>query len=115
VKTILTFILSLVLMLGVVTSAGCSSPTKIGDIIANPNTYSGKEISIQGTVGKASWFAVAGKGVYQLGDGTGNIWIVTKQPPPQNGQSVSTKGTVQTLFQLLDQSYGTVIIETSRK
>ncbi len=94
--------------------AGCSSSTRIGDILADASKYDGKEVSIKGTVGQTAWFAAAGKGAYQLGDGSGTIWVITTQPPPQEGLSASTHGTVQPAFSLLGRSYGTVLIETKR-
>ncbi len=50
-----------------------------------------------------------------MGDGTGNIWVVTSQPPPEEGREVSVTGTVQSAFEVGDRSLGKVIVETSRK
>lgn len=32
---------------------------------------------------------------YQIEDGTGKIWVVTTQNPPQSGKSISIKGKIQ--------------------
>ena len=112
-KILRTIILS-GLLLASLSAAACSGTTRIGDVLADTAKYDGKEISIKGTVGETAWIAAAGKGAYQLGDGSGNIWVVTTQPPPQQGQSVSTGGTVQSAFTLLGRSYGTVLVETKR-
>jgi hypothetical protein len=113
-KRVLSIVVISVLILLVFTTTGCSRATRIGDILANPSQYEGKELTIKGTVGGTAWFALLEKGTYQLGDGSGNIWVVTSQPPPQEGQSISAKGNVQAAFSIAGQSYGTVLVETQR-
>ena len=112
---IMRIVALLLLTLGLLATTGCTSATKIGDILADSSQFTGKEITIKGTVGETSWFSVAGKGAYQLGDGTGTIWVITTQPPPQEGESITTKGNVQAAFTLLGTSYGTILNETTRK
>ena len=113
-KRFLSIIILSILILLVFTTIGCSGATKIGDILANPSQYEGKDLTIRGTVGETAWLALVGKGAYQLGDGSGTIWVITSQPPPQKGQSISTKGEVQSAFSIAGQSYGTVLVETQR-
>jgi hypothetical protein len=103
-----------ILIILMFTTISCNRATRIGDILANPSQYEGKDLTIRGTVGETAWFALVGKGAYQLGDGSGNIWVVTSQPPPQKGLSISSKGEVQTAFTIAGQSYGTVLVETQR-
>ena len=114
-KILKAILLSGLLLASVSAVAACSSATKIGDVLASSSKYQGKEITIKGTVGETVWLAAAGRGTYQLGYGSGNIWVITTQPPPQKGQSSSTKGTVEPGFSLLGRSYGTVIVETRRE
>jgi len=113
VKIFRAVLLSALLLVGGAVGA-CTSTTSIGDVLASSSKYEGKEIAIKGTVGDTAWLAAVGKGTYQLGDGSGNIWVITTQPPPQKGESISTKGTVQSAFSILGRSYGTVIVETKR-
>ena len=113
-KQVLSIIALSVLILLVFTTIGCSRATRIGDILANTSQYEGKDLTIRGTVGETVWFALVEKGAYQLGDGSGTIWVITSQPPPQKGQSISTKGEVQSAFSIAGQSYGTVLEETQR-
>lgn len=110
-KRFLSIIFLSVLALSMFATPGCAA-TKISDILANSSQYEGKDLTISGTVGDTA--ALLGKGAYQLGDGSGNIWVVTSQPPPQKGQSITTKGTIQSAFSLGGQSYGTVLVETQR-
>jgi hypothetical protein len=111
---IFNFISAAILLLTVLATAGCTGATKIGNIMADNSKYEGKTITVKGTVGDTAWLAVADKGTYQVGDGSGTIWVITTQPPPQKGLTVTTEGTVQAAFTLLGTSYGTVINETSR-
>ena len=113
-KRVLSIIVLSALILLAFTNIGCSRATRIGDILANPSQYEGKDLTIGGIVGETTWFALVGKGAYQLGDGSGNIWVVTSQPPPQKGQSISAKGEIQSTFSIGAQSYGTVLVETQR-
>jgi len=93
---------------------GCSRTDKIGDILANPAQYEGKEVNIHGYVGNTFWLSILNRGAFELGDGSGTIWIVTNQPPPQKGAQVSVRGNVRPAFTLGDRSLGTVIEETKR-
>jgi hypothetical protein len=109
-------VLALILTLSLLAvTAGCAGTTKIGDLQANPAQYEGKEVDIKGTVGETFWLAILSQGAYQLGDGSGTIWVVTTQPSPQKGMQISTRGTVSTAIILGDRSLGTVINETQRK
>lgn len=112
-KHILNVIL-LVSILSLFLMTGCQSATKIGDILADPTKYESQEVTIKGTVGETAWFTAAEKGVYQMGDGSGNIWVLTTQPPPQKGMTVSSTGKAQAAFSFLGKSYGTIIEETKR-
>ena len=114
-KRVLSVIVLSALILLALTTIGCGRATRIGDILANTSQYEGKDLTIMGTVGETAWFALLGKGAYQLGDGSGTIWVVTTQPPPQKGLSISASGKVQSAFSLGGQSYGTVLVETQRK
>lgn len=111
---VLRLILLSALILTLCVAIGCAGATKISDVLADTSQYEGKEITIKGTVGDTAWLSLVEKGTYQLGDGTGNIWIITTQPSPQKGQSISTEGKVQSAFSILGRSYGTVLIETKR-
>ena len=113
-KRILRIVALSIAILVALSTVGCAHTTRIGDILSNTSQYDGKDLTISGTVGKTAWFTLLEKGAYQIGDGTNNIWVVTSQPPPQEGQSISTKGKVQSAFSLAGQSYGTVLEEIQR-
>jgi len=94
---------------------GCGTSTKISDITADPEKYENTTVTVQGTVGTTQWFDIAEKGIYQLGDGTDTIWIITSEPPPQQGEKIKATGKIQSAFSLLGKSYGTILMETERK
>jgi ABC-type Fe3+-hydroxamate transport system substrate-binding protein len=112
--TLLKLMMISVLAMILVTTAGCMSVTKISDIKSDTAKYEGKTVTIKGTVGESIWLATAVKGTYQVGDGSETIWVISTQPPPAKGASVTTEGTVQSAFTILGTSYGTVIQETKR-
>jgi len=113
-KRILFFILMFVFITSLIFSTGCST-TKIGDILNNFSDFDGKEVTIRGTVGETVWFALLERGAFQAGDGSGNIWVISSQPPPQEGQKVTITGTAQAAFELGGRSFGKVIMETGRR
>ena len=116
VKTgaVLKIIMLATLTLGLLAAVGCVNVTKISEVKADSSKYAGKTITIKGTVGESVWLAAAEKGTYQIGDGSDTIWVISTQPPPAKGASVTTEGTVQSAFTILGTSYGTVLMETKR-
>lgn len=113
-KRALSVLVLSALLLTTVSMAGCSTTAKIGDILANPSQYEGKEVNVKGTVDNTIWFSFLSRGAYQVDDGTGNIWVTTSQPPPQKGASISVRGTVQPAVSLGGKTLGTVIVESKR-
>jgi hypothetical protein len=113
-KQVSLILMVLVLIMMAVTLPGCSSYDKISDIKDQPSQYEGKEVNLKGYVGNTNWIGLLDLGGYELGDGTGTIWIITKQPPPQKGAEVSVRGTLTPSFKLGDLSLGIVVTENKR-
>lgn len=97
-------------------TAGCSS-TKISDILANPENYSDKEVSVSGTVTEKYWIDILGvaAGAYQIDDSSGKIWVIPEQEPPDEGKKASAKGFVKAAGKIGNRTFGTVIVEKSEK
>lgn len=91
----------------------CPSQTTISQINADPSRYRNKEVAIVGTV-KDSYGAL-GQGAYEIDDGTGRIWVVTRRGVPARGARVGAKGRVYNGFNFGGRNYGTVLEETDRK
>jgi putative cofactor-binding repeat protein len=99
--------------------AGCERKS-INDIKADPGRYSNHEVVIAGNVVRS--VSVLGKGVYEIDDGTGKLWIVSQTGVPRNGAQVLVKGTVRDGYNLSEfvklpepVSSGLVMIEKSHK
>jgi hypothetical protein len=72
--------------------SGCAKPafTKIGDLLANPEKFSAKEVSIRGKVTKVlkTNFVT----LYKVQDGSGEINVNTEGEVPSVGSEVRAKG-----------------------
>ncbi len=91
----------------------CPSKTTISKINADPARYRNKEVGIVGTVRDS--YGVLGNGAYELDDGTGRLWVVTKRGVPSRGARVGAKGRVYTGFNFGGRNFGTVLEESDRR
>jgi hypothetical protein len=101
------------LLSGTLLLTACPSQTNISKINADPDRYRGKEVGIAGTVTNS--YGAMGMGAYELDDGTGRIWVATKQGIPSRGARVGAKGYVHNGFSISGRSFGTVMEETDRR
>ena len=90
----------------------CPSQTTISRINADPGRYRNKEVAIVGNVTDS--YGVLGNGAYEIDDGTGRIWVVTRRGVPSRGARVGAKGRVYTGFNWGGRNFGTVLEETGR-
>ena len=96
-----------------VACAGCKDATPIKDILDDPGRFSGKTVTIAGTVTNA--VGVLGVGAYQVKDDTGTIMVVVKTSGvPREGAKVGVEGTVEPGFTVGSQTL-TVLKESKRK
>ena len=91
----------------------CPSQTTISRINADPARYRDKEVAIVGTVRDS--YGALGQGAYEIDDGTGRMWVVTRRGVPSRGARVGAKGHVHTGFNFGGRNYGTVLEETDRR
>jgi len=101
------------LLIGTFLFTACPKRESISKVLADPARYGDKEIGITGTVTNA--YGVLSQGVYELDDGTGKIWVVTRRGVPSRGAKVGAKGRVLTGFNLSGRSLGTVLEESDRR
>ena len=88
--------------------------TKISDINADPGRFINKEVAVAGKVTQS--IGVLGKGVYQLDDGTGKLWVFANvRGVPSKGAKVGVKGHVTPTVTFLGINYATVIQESDRR
>jgi RecJ-like exonuclease len=87
---------------------------KIGDINADPGRFQDKEVAVAGTVTQS--IGAFGKGVYQIDDGTGRLWVFANdRSVPSKGAKVGVKGRVVPTVTFLGINYATVLQETDRR
>jgi len=88
--------------------------TKIGDITADPGRYMKKDVNVAGEVTQS--IGILGRGIYQLDDGTGKLWIlVNGRGVPSKGARVGAKGHISPTVTFLGINYATVMQETNRR
>jgi uncharacterized protein YdeI (BOF family) len=81
--------------LAAITIAGCASGyTRVREIMAAPEGFVGKEVRLQGTVGKA--VDPPRPQAYMLRDASGEIMVVTRGELPAPGSEVALRGIVRT-------------------
>lgn len=88
------------LLAALVAAAGCGSKrTEIGSLLNNPDRYMDKDVNIAGDVTRVLSIpgleGLASASAYQVDDGTGRIWVVTRGYPRQKGDKVGVKGRLQ--------------------
>lgn len=112
------YLLSLLALLSItILIAGCSDRTKISKILNNPDQYVNKEVTIAGTITKTYSvnLIITEAGAYQVDDGSGKIWVITKTSVPKEGTKVGLTGTVSDKINLLGLATGVVIEEKDRR
>lgn len=97
---------------GLLFLTACPSQTTISKINADPGRYKNKEVGVVGVVRDS--YGVLGNGAYELDDGTGRLWVVTRRGVPSRGARVGAKGRIYTGFNFGGRNYGTVLEETDR-
>ncbi len=101
------------LLTAVLLFTACPSQTTISKINADPAEFRNKEVSIVGTVRDS--YGVLGNGAYEIDDGTGRLWVVTRRGVPSRGARVGAKGRVYTGFNFGGRNFGTVLEESDRR
>jgi hypothetical protein len=101
------------ILAGTLFLTACPSQTNIGKINANPGRYRNREVGIVGRVTDS--YGVLGNGAYEIDDGTGRLWVVTRRGIPSRGSRVAAKGYVHSGFSFGGRSFGTVLEETGRR
>ncbi len=85
--------------------------TSIERILASPQKFEGKEVTIEGVVTDRTSFFVVLK-FFKLRDKTGEIIVLTKQSLPQVKSTVSVKGKIDEAFPVGDQKFLVFVAES---
>lgn len=92
--------------------AGCA-PVTIAHINQDPSRYRNRIVHVNGTVVTSVGFQ--GTGGYQIDDGTGKIFVLSRTGVPSSGTRVSVTGSVLSGAEVLGRPLGTAIKEQSHK
>lgn len=95
--------------------SGCVFHTSISRIKKDPQEYEGESVSIKGKVVETAGIPFVQKGIYQVDDGTGKIWVVSQKRRPSRGEEVTVKGKIETGFSISGQTFGIAIVEGNDK
>lgn len=101
------------LLLSTLLLTACPQRETISKINADPGRYRNKEVGVAGTVTDS--YGVLGNGAYELDDGTGKLWVITRRGVPSRGSRVGAKGRIYTGFNYGGRSFGTVLEESDRR
>lgn len=99
-------------------TAGCSKDRlQIGKLVQNPERFLDKTVQVAGEVTKSysANLIIADLGAYQVDDGTGRIWVISKTGVPKEGAKVGVKGTVSSGFKFGSEMLGVLIREEARR
>jgi hypothetical protein len=95
-------------------AAGCSKShmDMISQILADPASYSGKDVTVGGKVTRVfdPTAGLIGLSAYQIEDKSGKIWVISRSGAPSVGSEVGVKAKVRQDFNL-----GAVLNEEERK
>ena len=106
--------IALLVMAATLVLAGCPTRTSIERINRDPGRYAGREVAIGGRVSNS--FGLLGSGVFQVEDGTGQIWVFSQRyGVPSNGAKVGVRGTISQGFSFGGRSFAVILKETERR
>jgi hypothetical protein len=99
----------------VVFFTACPPHASVYQLTSNPARYEGREVTVTGRVTDS--YGALGFGAYEIDDGTGRMWIVSRRGGgvPSRGARVGARGYVRTAFAFGGRSFGTVLEETDRR
>jgi len=105
---------ALIIILGGLLLAGCPPRVSIAKLNRDPGRYAGREVAIGGRV--VDSYGAFGRGVFQVDDGTGTIWVVAGQYGiPAAGAKLAVTGHVEQGFSLGGRNFATILRETERR
>jgi len=76
----------------------CASSQSINTLMAEPNRYANRDVTVNGTVVHS--VSVLGHGTYRIEDGTGTLWVVSTKGVPRKGARVKVTGKIRDVADL---------------
>ena len=103
-------------------AGGCGGRSfdEIRRIVADPFSYESKDVNVKGRVINVfdPTRGLLGLSAYQVDDGTGRIWIISRTGAPSRGQEVGLKARVRRDLKIGNELFGGAVlneIERSRR
>jgi hypothetical protein len=117
-RTVVLILISLIAA-GALFIAGCKNNdrTMISSILERPDKYMDRNVYIGGEVMRTYSvnLVIAEAGAYQIDDGSGKIWVITRTGVPREGAKVGLKGRVDTGIKIGREVFGAVVREEERR
>jgi hypothetical protein len=88
--------------------------TPIGEIMKNPSSFEGREVTLRGTVVESNKIPFVNVTVFSLKDDTGQITVTTSMDLPPRGKKITVKGKVENVAILAGKSFGVTVAERER-
>jgi len=80
--------------------SACTLPTKIGDIVNDPQGFANREVTVKGTVTES--LNLFGISYYKIKDDSGEIMVIPIAAVPNEGAEMKVTGTVTQYFKIGD-------------
>ena len=90
---------------------------KISRVLAVPGDFENRDATIAGRVVRVfdPTQGLLGLAAYQIDDGSGTIWVISRNGAPSVGREVGLKGRVRRDFRLGTELLGAVLNEVERR
>ena len=111
-------LIAVLALAALVLAAGCGEKrTMISSILQQPDRFVDREVAVGGVVSQSYGInlIIAEAGAYQVDDGSGKIWVITRTGTPPVGAEVGLKGKVGTGVRFGREIFGAVINEVDRR
>lgn len=86
--------------------------TQISEVKANPNYFFDKDILIEGKVVDAT--KVLNFKLFKVQDNSGNIWVLTENSIPKEGQTIKIIASFDVLASFKEHTFGIYVQEKKR-
>lgn len=100
-------------------ASACPKRVSIAEIQSNPSKYYGKSIAVAGTVSDSYGVSIPMTqirgGAYKIDDGTGTMWVVTRDTVPTKGAQLGVKGKIESGVNYNGRNYGLGMVEEDRR
>ncbi len=88
---------------------------KIKTVTDDPLEYRNKFVTVKGEVTSLIPIPLTSKGLYEVTDNSGAIWVYTERGLPKKERMVSVTGEVQVSATFANRSFGVVLVEQPKR